>query len=290
MRIPGLGRINKKLSTYLGNERKSSFEKFINSAEFKADLNKTLIAKSRVNLEIVTFTNSIGFPDLILSILSFINSTGLPSKWTIYADDNFTAEQRNVLNAFEFIVYQKWYANISAVDREKYNSRWQFRKYLCLSTHMINTTTVFIDSDVLFYNQFNKYKEFVKESNWYLPEPIEAFSIDQEITKREDYKLNMYIINSGIMILNKMPPWNLGKQYLAECLTKNSITHFTEQSAVNIVYANDSHARILEPRVFHVSTSDHFKFGFFKTNELAMRHYVGLVRHKMWQAGWKQFI
>ena len=143
---------------------------------------------------------------------------------------------------------------------------------------------------MLFYPQFNKYKEFVDNDNWYLPEPTDAYSIDAAIINKNTFKPNMYIINSGFMIFNKIPQWDLGKKYLIECFLNDSITHFTEQSAVNLIYLNDQCAKILEPRIFHVSTIDHFKLGNFKTADLAMRHYVGPIRYKMWQSGWKQYI
>lgn len=290
MRIPGLGRFNKTTGTYIGKLRRAQFEKFIYTDNFKKRLNIKLAPCHSVNLELVTFANSANFPDLILSILSFINSSGIPAKWTIYADDEISEFQKNIFNSFDFVVCKDWFNNVSVFDKEKYQHKWQFRKYLSLSTHQFSSTTIFLDSDVLFYGWFNKYKEVVKESNWYLPEPADAFSIDIAITKRNEYNQDMFIINSGFMILNHLPPWNTGMQYLADCLSNNSVTHFSEQSAVNIVYKNDRFSKIFDPRIFHVSTVDHFKLGVLDTSELAVRHYVGPIRYKMWQAGWKQYI
>lgn len=290
MTIPGIGRINKKISSYAGNYNKARFQKFIYTKEFKTRVAEKLQSAMLVNLELVTFTNSKNFPDLLLCVLSFISTTGLPRRWTIYADDKFLPAQKDILNEFKFLVCKDWFTNISASDRNKYNSKWQFRKYLSFSTHPFTTTTIFLDSDVLFYKQFNKYKEYIKEANWYLPDPADAFSIDEEIIKREEYKLNMFIINSGFIVLNKMPPWDIGMQYMDDCLANNSVTHFSEQSAINIVYNNDKFSNTLDPRLFHVSTTDHFKLAVIKTDDLAIRHYVGPIRHKMWQGGWVQFI
>ncbi len=290
MQIPGIGRINKKLSTCIGDLKKAGFEKYIFSNQFKNNLKKKLLGPSGVSIELVTFTNPRNFTDFILSILSFISSAGFPARWTIYADDEFSAAQKDILRMFEFVVYKDWHAEVKKTDRDKFGDKWQFKKYLSFSSHQIITTTIFLDSDVLFYKQFNKYMDYVKQANWYSPEPVDAFSIDAAILTRSEYKSNMFIINSGFMILNQMPPWQTGVAYLEECLALDSLTHFSEQSAVNIVYANDPGARILEPRVFHVSTVDHFKLSYVKTSDLAMRHYVGPVRFKMWQSGWKQFI
>lgn len=290
MNIPGTGRINKKLSNYLGNQQKSGFEKYIHSQSFNNYVEKKNTTAKKVDIELVTFTESKSFPDLILSILSFISMAGLPVKWTIYADDEFTTAQQNIFSQFNFLVCKNWFINISEQERKKYSDKWQFRKFKSFSTHPLNGTTIFLDSDVVFYQQFNKYKEHVKEANWYLPEPTDAYSIDPRITERKDYRLGMYIINSGFMVLNETPPWEFGMAYLDECWTDDSVTHFSEQSAINIVFANDLNGKVLEPRIFHVSTVDHFKLSFVNTAHIAIRHYVGPIRYKMWQSGWKQFI
>ena len=282
MRIPGIGRINKKISIFFGDHQKMKFEKFIGTQNFRNILKNKLQSKIQVNLELVTFTNSKCFPDLLLSILSFINSAGIPAKWTVYADDEFSESQKDIFKELDFLVLIDWFTNVELNEKEKYKSKWQFRKYLSFSTHLFTTTTIFLDSDVLFYPQFNRYKEFIGEDNWYLPEPTDAFSIDKAILKSIAYKQTMFIINSGFIILNKTPLWKLGLEYLSECLANNSTTHFSEQSAINIVYCNDCSAKVLEPRVFHVSTVDHFKAGFLNTSDLAIRHYVGPVRYKMW--------
>ena len=290
MHIKGLGRVNKKISTIIGNYQKSNFEKFIRKRNFRDLLRNKVQLQNSINIELVTFTESKTFSDLLLSILSFITSVGLPYRWTVYADDEFTQDQKAILDEFKFLLYQDWFTNVEEEDKKKFKDKWQLRKYLSFSTHPLAGTTIFLDADVLFYKSFNKYIQFIKESNWYLPEPTDGFSIDFEIVAREEYKADMFIINSGFLILNHMPPWNLGMGYLSECLATNSITHFTEQSAVNIAYVNDSFAKILEPRVFHVSSVDHFKIGVLKTDNLAIRHYVSIIRNKMWQSGWKHFI
>ena len=102
MRIPGIGRINKKISIFLGDHQKMKFEKFIGTQNFRNILKNKLQSKIQVNLELVTFTNSKCFPDLLLSILSFINSAGIPAKWTVYADDEFSESQKDILRSLIF--------------------------------------------------------------------------------------------------------------------------------------------------------------------------------------------
>jgi hypothetical protein len=289
MQIPGLGRFNKSVSGFIGNTNRSTFNNYIVTKGFKADFRKIISQKRQVDLELVTFADSRNFSDLLLSILSFVHAIGLPARWTLYSGDSYTAEQSQILGELDFLECKAWDINVSG-EAKKYADQWQIRKYLSFSTHLFQQTTIFLDSDVIFYNGFKRYIPYLKESNWYLAEPIDSLSIDKELLKNEDYKPDMFIINAGFMILNTMPPWSIGLGYLKKCLAHKSDSYFLDQSALNIVYVNDANAKILEPRAFHVSTIDHFRIRYLETDKLAMRHYVGPVRHKMWQAGWKQFI
>lgn len=290
MKIPGLGRFKKKVSIILGTSKKNKFRKYIYSSPFSNKVQACIANKKQIKIELVTFTNSQGFDDFLLSVLSFISCIGLPSNWTIYADSEFTIDQKKILSEFNFLIIKDWFVNIIDTDKLLYSSHWQYRKYLSFASHKFSSTTIFLDSDIVFYKEFNKYIDFFKEGNWYMADPTEAFSIDAEIVENKHYKRNMYLINSGFMVFNDLPPWNLGKVYLEESRLKNFISHFTEQSAINIMFVNDINAKILEPRRFIVSANDHFKIGYLKTDHLAIRHYVGPIRHKMWQAGWKQFL
>ena len=278
------------VSSWIGTLKKARFEKYIYAASFESSVKSKITRAGKLDVQLVTFAGPQSFPDTVLSILSFIHSAGIPAKWILYADEEFSEQQKRIYETFGFVTIKSWDSNISRNDKEKYKHRWQFRKYLTLSTHRVHHTTIFLDSDVVFYNAFNKYFDFVSEGNWYLPEPVDAFSLDKRILQRNDYNPGMYIINSGFMILNQLPPWRLGMQYLEECRITGDISHFSEQSAINIVFANDRAAKILEPRVFHVSVDDQFDFKFVQTGNLAIRHYVGPIRHKMWQSGWEQFI
>jgi hypothetical protein len=47
-------------------------------------------------------------------------------------------------------------------------------------------------------------------------------------------------------------------------------------------------AQILDPRQFIIDTEDQFDFSMkYHPGDMAMRHYTGPIRHKMWQKGWK---
>ncbi len=289
MPLSGEGRIKNKLSLFLGELRKKEFIKFIYSNKFSNYPDK-FISRGSVDIELVTFVNSASFPDMMLSILSFMNFAGLPRKWTLYTDDDFSSEQVNILSKWSFIKFENWDAKINEEDKKKYFKKWQLRKFAAYAAHELNGSTIYADSDIIFYSLFNKYVADFNRYNWYLPEPAEANNIDHDLEKTFNFKKIMYTVNAGFFIINTPPNWSLGLEYLDFCSASNVDNYFLDQSALNLMFYHDQYAKILDPRVFHASANDQFWFSGLKTGEFAIRHYVGLIRHKMWQLGWRKYL
>ena len=286
MQIPGEGRIKKLLSRKIGNINKRAFTKYILSEEFNSSLD-ILCKKNKIDIELVTFVNSESFSDLLFSIISFMKVVGVPSKWTLYADNHFSKEQLNILSSIAFVDISKWDERVPFKEKVQYGEKWQLRKFVAYANHPLKTTTIFLDSDIIFYPLFKTYLFTLKNINWYLPEPAEAFNIDADIEKLFDFTKNMYTVNAGFFVINTTPDWGLGFKYLNICATKNEQNYFLDQSALNLMFYHDKDAKVLDPRVFHASANDHFWLSALNSQGFAIRHYVGLIRHKMWQKGWK---
>lgn len=289
MKIIGIGRVKKKISQAIGAYKKSRFNRTI----YKNPCNNLFskyVQSDNVEIELVTFVNSASFSDLVLTILSFMNEVGKPRKWTLYTDDMFTQQQKILLDKLPFIFLQPWDVSLHDENKSKYSKKWQLRKFSAYAFHSINGTTLFIDSDVLFYPLFRKYMTVFKEGNWYLPEPPEANNIDLELTESFEFKKEMYLVNAGFFIINESPDWIKGFEYLDYCCERNKEHYFLDQTALNLIYYIDKNANILDPRVFHASANDHFQITALATDQFAIRHYVGLIRHKMWQLGWKKYL
>lgn len=289
MHILGVGRVKKKISLFLGDFQKKQFKKYVNSNTFIDTISNLKIKKS-IDIELVTFVNSAGFFDLILSILSFINAAGFPKKWTLYVDDELTIVQKAILEKLPFVGIRRWYDGFSNPDKNRHLQKWQLRKFFAYGHHQLNGTTIFIDSDVLFYPLFNQYIADFTDCNWYLPEPPEANNIDSDLDGFFNFRKLMYTVNAGFFIINNTPDWSLGFQYLEYCIKNEKSHYFLDQSALNLMFYHDANARVLDPRVFHASAGDHFWISALNTKKFAIRHYVGLIRHKMWQLGWRKYL
>ncbi len=289
MKIKGLGRVKKTVSLFLGNSQKKQFEKYVYSKAFLDSIPKLTNTKA-TEIELVAFVNAASFPDLLLSMLSFINAVGMPRKWTLYADDVFTQEQKVIFDKLPFVVIKRWSDEVAKEEQSKYSKKWQLRKFAAFASHRVNGTTIYIDSDVLFYPLFNQYLNEFKSHNWYLPEPNEANNIDPELGVLFDFKKEMYTVNAGFLIANTPLDWRKGLAYIDYCIKTEKDHYFLDQSAMNLMYYHDKQARVLDPRVFHISANDHFRISALATEQFAIRHYVGLIRHKMWQLGWRQYV
>ena len=286
MRIVGLGRFNKYISKQIGSYKKNNFEKFISSINLKLHLNNN---NNFVNISLVTFVNSKNFTDLLLCIISFLSSVGEPKVWTLYLDDDLTDNQLNLIKQFKFIEKFKWNKYVSNDISIGYSQKWQLRKFASFSSHVILGTTIFTDSDVIFYPKFSNFLLTFKSKNWYLPEPPECNNYDTSADVEYKFNKLMYSINAGFLILNSSLDWGIGLKYLNYAISHKSDTYFLDQTALNFIFTQDSEANILDPRIFHASADDHFSISPIDSNNFAIRHYVGLIRHKMWQLGWKQF-
>ena len=63
--------------------------------------------------------------------------------------------------------------------------------------------------------------------------------------------------------------------------------YFSEQTIINILLKDNSFMP-LTPKTFILDTDDQFDFSYlYNPKQMAVRHYTGPVRHKMWQKGYK---
>jgi len=286
MKILVLVRVNKFISKKLCKNNKNKFEKYIFSKNIKLHLHNS---KGFVNISLVTFVNSNNITDLILCIISFLDSVGEPKVWTLYLDDNLTANQISLIKQFEFVQYFNWNHFVSQDISDDYSQKWQLRKFVAFSSHLIHGTTIFTDSDIIYYPIFCNYLQAFKSKNWYLPEPPECCNYECSLVEEFSFKKLMYSVNAGLFILNSELNWNIGFEYLKHAKKKKLESYFLDQTALNLIFTKDFEAMILDPRIFHASADDHFALLPLKIQGFAIRHYVGLVRHKMWQLGWRKY-
>jgi hypothetical protein len=292
------GGLTKLIASKIGERNKVRFANFI-----ELNLN-SLVARlgyKPMQVEVVSFSSSKDFHDQVLSILSFLRYVGTPICWTIYSDGSHTPDQIQLLNSgFEFIKVEaiNWASTSSWIGKCKlellpyrehlldYAQKQPLGKrlFLYLNREIMNPT-LFLDSDILFYNKASVLSSVLKEeaNGWYLPDENWGCLDSRYRNSNSD---QLYQVNGGLILLNKnLVNLSIGLDFLKSL--NNEYEYFSEQTVMHILLRANNFFP-LDPRIFILNSSDQFDFSYlYGREEIAIRHYSGPVRHKMWQRDWE---
>ena len=291
MSLPGIDRLIWEYSRLKARRNKKRFlREVIEGSPAYLDLKRPC---GDIDLEAVTFCGVRDFPELVLSMLTFLAHVGSPRLWVVYDDGTLGPEQETILHTMAFPVSViRW--NASLPPRQDIEDPLQSyacshplgKKYFALSRHVGERTVLYADSDVLFYPQARMHLKAAsrqKESLFLADIPGSA-ALDKNLPER---LTNVeHPVNSGLLILQPGFQWSEGNDYITQ--KNGEWGYFTEQTAVHInMLAN--HALPLDPSLFIVSLRDQFDVNdAFNLHEIAARHYVNIVRDRVWSLGWKR--
>lgn len=272
MKIPGKGRLIKNL-----NINKASFIKGKLQNQLTKIFPQDFSQIKDVSIELVSFSGNKALLDQLLSISSFIYSVGIPTKWTIYSDGSYTKDDIQLLTKWPFL----------EIIEKNQNASWQLNKFFAFAQHVTSgATTIYLDSDILFFRPFAEYLSHLEKDNWVLPENKGAFVLAPDFKHLN--KKFLIPINAGFFIANSPLNWSAGIDYILGKESNNS-SYFIDQEALNLTFEATSRINVLDPRYFLLTTCDQFKFGLAENKLTAMRHYVGPIRHKMYLSYHKNF-
>ena len=288
MRIKGQGRVTKYICKKIANRKQKKFEKFFFSNNFT--LKK--YSKCDCNFDIISFSSKKDISQQFFSILSFIHNVGIPKSWTIYSDGTHQEADKNIFKRhFDFVKIINWDKIISIHPQYNFAFDGYIKKYglgkkaYILMNQKRSKPYLFVDSDILFYPKFFDYIDILNKGD------RDYFMIDNDwCCLSKDYmdnnKRDMFQVNSGLLFIRPDFDWKPALEYLSSRQDKNE--NFDEQTSVHVTFFTNRIGLPFDPRLFKVEMSDHFKFSYAHTSqELAARHFVGPLRHKMWQKGWK---
>jgi hypothetical protein len=247
------------------------------------------LTKDKVSdFDIISFSGKNELEEQALSIASYLFHVGLPQKWTIYSDGSHTQNDIDCLEKlFPFVKVKPWNQNPSLAENQLLNNYLKTchlsKKLHAILGHRYERQTIYTDSDIVFYKNASAYFNscILNDHFWFLPETNWGSLKNENLSEAAD----MFVLNSGLLILNHTFDFNHVFTYLESL--NNNFHYFSEQSAFNYSFKKQK-ACVLDPRKFIVDTEDQFDFGMsFEADEMAVRHFVNPVRHKMWQKGWK---
>ena len=301
-KIPGQSLLTKKIATAVGQMNRLNFaEQLLHNLP---QLISKVDQKKPFALEVASFSSSNDFQEQVLSILSFVRYLGKPSKWTLYSDGSHTKQQIEQLeSSFTFIEFKEglnWdtVQSLKGFCKEELEPYEDYlidyarkfplgKKLFYYLNHQINSPTLFIDSDILFYKKAPVLELVLTEKprakGWFMPD-VGWGCLDSRYKSMNTEQV--YQVNSGFILANG------AFEYLTESLdffkTYNfSYEYFSEQTVYHhLLKANEYMP--LTPKTFILDAGDQFDIRYLKTpSEIAVRHYTGPVRHKMWQRNYK---
>lgn len=277
------GGITKAWCQWLAGQNKKQFRKDID----KIDITDKVNPKS-VDFEIISFSGAVSFEDQVLSIFSFLVYAGTPTKWVIYSDKSYTDEHKRIFKSkFPFVEVTDWDVFDLVRDNQvlsDYLKECHLAKKLnVILGHPYTRQTIYLDSDIIFYQNIDNYLKsgLLSKGLWYAPDTMWG-NVDSYFINQVD---SIYPLNSGLLILDKAFNTADSFEYLENL--KGKFHYFSEQSSFEYAFRKQ-HANMLDPRQFIIDTADQFDFSAkYHPDSIAMRHYTTPVRHKIWQYGWK---
>ena len=239
-----------------------------------------------VNFNVLSFSGTKQFADQLYSISSFYRNVGKPISWIIYNDGSLKQEELHILSSI---------SNLQVFDIEIKVGGLPAACFIEFPTLLkvellqqlpdLNKTLLFTDSDILFYRNFKKFKQQFATDNWYVVDEGEGyFDISY------DLPANQEPLNFGFLILNKPTDWSYVVRYLANRIESGQLDYWSDQTAVHLL-AQQEKFKALPSDLFVVGGKDSFKLTHcVDYNKIALRHFVGPVRHKMWQYSWEKVL
>lgn len=286
----GVDGLRWRVASWRAKRNRSAFAAAIRSASADTLLGP-LASPQQSDFHLASFSGARDFEEQILSLLTFRRWVGLPRSWIIFSDGTHTAEMRDLLQAqFPWASLRSWELSKPLVSGEadflfEYAREHAMGKRLiAYSTLPLQAPTLFLDSDVFFYAKAAELlaPAFAGPQNWFLPD-MDWGTLDTRFLAKNSRDL--YQLNGGFYLLKPGFSWEPVLDFLKQL--DNKFEYFSDQTAFHVAFKQQG-VMALDPRVFVLHCDDQFALGLNESpREMAIRHFVAMVRHKIWEPGWR---
>lgn len=275
-----IGRIKRKIVEQISASNKESFLKWQSQ-----HLPKTT---GDINYDLVSFSGAKAFADQLLSIYTFYRNVGKPVSWKIYSDDTYSQEQILALESIEGVKVLPFRFDAEVLPSTALSKYPTLKKVEILNQLNYSRTTVFTDSDILFYPSFKKYIDLINQKNWYLVDEGNGYFDNELFT---EYPVINHPFNFGLLVINEQPDLRILNEYIASRINANQLNYWSDQTGFQLMIIKNKSFEPLPKEEFKVGGNDSFRLSHcVDYNKIALRHFVGPVRHKMWQYSWKKVL
>ncbi|MDZ8185450.1 MAG: hypothetical protein RMX96_11420 [Nostoc sp. ChiSLP02] len=223
-------------------------------------------------------------PEQVASIRSFIRHVGVPNTFTVVSDGSYTESSCNLLcrihPCVEVVLLQNFVKpDLPQCVLDYAQLHPMGRKLSALMSIPVNGTTIYTDSDILFFAGGIDLIDLSKSDNKYsLYLPDCSMSLDARIIYDDSEKLNP--VNGGFILFRHEFDWSFAIKRLANLPEHPS--YFTEQTIVHLTM-HHNHGQPLDSKKYVLHVEDQFIYpDKSASKDIALRHYVSDVRHKFW--------
>lgn len=274
-----LGRYKKKISILISRINLKKFNNYFLKLNFE---------NPSCDLDFVTLCGEKQSIDLMYSISSFYKNVGIPRNWYIYNDGSLCSNTITKLEYIKNVIVRELPDNTTYFSDElllKYPTLW---KMVLIFSFKIERTTIYADSDIVYFNKFHNLTSKVMNENYYLVDEGSGYFDTTYYTLRNNLHPPL---NLGLIILNNFNiDWTDVKEYIFSHINQGTLSYWTDQSAMDM-FAIKCGFKALPREYFVVGGNDSFKISHCcDYDKIVLRHFVGPVRHKMWQYSWKKVL
>jgi hypothetical protein len=286
----GVDGIRWRLANWRAKRNRISFALAIRSASVETLLGP-LASPARPDFQMVSFSGARDFEEQLLSLLSFRRWVGIPASWIVFSDGTHTDEMRALLpQKFPWATLRPWNYSKDLVSSDAdflfdyAKDHAMGKRLVAYSTFPLKAPTLFLDSDVLFYARAAELlgPAFSGRQQWFLPD-MDWGTLDTRFLSQNTRDL--YQSNGGFYLLKPGFSWQPVFDFLKRL--ENKFEYFSDQTAFHVAFKEQG-VMALDPRVFVLHCDDQFTLGLNEVpRQMAIRHFVAMVRHKIWEPGWR---
>jgi hypothetical protein len=275
-----IGRFKRKLIEYIAELNKASFLQW---QQFHLPS-----ATSQNDYTVVSFSGSKWFADQLYSLYSFYRNVGKPKQWLIYNDGTYCELQLQLLSKIDRVTVCNLDLSTAILPQIALQKFPTLKKVEIVSKHISGGDVIISDSDILFYKHFNEYVKRKSKLNYFLVDETNCY-FDKDFLLQ--HPLIEYPFNFGLLMLNNSFNLELIFNYINERFNSGVLDYWSDQTAFQKLIMNDKSFQPLDKDLFKVGGNDSFRISHcVDYNKIALRHFVGPVRHKMWQYSWKKVL
>lgn len=234
--------------------------------------------------DVYAYSGAAMLPEQVASIRSFLRNAGRPPRFTVVSDGTYNDADVALLRSIDECVAvepgARWIPEgIPDAARPYLTSHPTGRQLALIMCLPQRGPAVYADSDILFFRGADRLANAITAADAaarYLEDC--RLSGDMRLFRSETEKRAP--VNTGFLVLHRRLDWRAAVERLLEL--DGEPTFFTNQTLTHLAM-HENAAVPLDPAKYVLQLDDQFLFrDRYASDDIALRHYVNPVRHKMW--------